>query len=111
MTAVDPTVMAGQYARRAPYNNILGEFRGLVLQRLGKFALAILDAKLSHEELRGLVGRSELGSPSAYQIKREVGEVKERRTKCHDTTVSSDCPAKLRDVLERTVSCMIDQEP
>lgn len=41
MTAVDPSVMAGQYAGRAIYNNIIGEFRGLVFQRLGGLALAI----------------------------------------------------------------------
>ena len=68
--------MASMYAGRAPYNNIIGEFRQLVLQRLGKLALAILDARLGNEELKGLVGRSELGSLSAYQLKREVGEVK-----------------------------------
>lgn len=76
MTDHDPAMMAGQFAGRQPYNNIIGEFRQVVLQRLGKLALAILDARLSDEELKGLVGRSELGSPSAYQLKRETGEVK-----------------------------------
>lgn len=76
MTAVDPSVMAGQYAGRAIYNNIIGDFRRLVLSRLGRLALAILDARLAGEELKGLVGNSELGHPSGYQLKREVGEIK-----------------------------------
>jgi len=76
MTTADPSIMADRMPSKAPHNNIIGEFRQLVLQRLGKLALAILDARLSDEELKGLVGRSELGSPSAYQLKREVGEVK-----------------------------------
>jgi hypothetical protein len=77
MTAVDPSVMAVQYAGRAIYNNIIGDFRRLVLSRLGRLALAILDARLAGEELKGLVGNAELGSPSGYQLKREVGEIKQ----------------------------------
>jgi len=76
MTTADPNIIADRMPAKALPNNIIGEFRQLVLQRLGRLALTILDARLGGEELKGLMGRSELGSPTAYQLKREVGEVK-----------------------------------
>jgi hypothetical protein len=74
MTAVDPTVMAGMYVGRPLHNNIIGEFRDLVFQRLGKLALAILDQRLAGRETKNLVG-----SPgfTAYSIKRDVQQIKE----------------------------------
>jgi hypothetical protein len=77
MTAVDPTVMAGQYAGRAPYSDVVDQFRSLVAQRLGKVALEILDARLAGEDIKNLVGKSTIGTPSAYYIKREVLAIKE----------------------------------
>ena len=70
----DPSVMAGQFAGRQPPNNIIGEFRQLVLQRLGKLALAILDQRLAGRDTKDL-----LGTPgfTAHSIKREVSAVKE----------------------------------
>jgi hypothetical protein len=103
MTSHDPAVMANRFAGRAPHNNIIGEFRGLVVQRLGKLALAILDARLADEELKGLVGRPELGNPSAYQIKREVGEIKRLAARFGDPSFSS-MVAKAMDLEKETVA-------
>ena len=58
MTAVDPTVMAGQYPGRAPYSNLIDQFRQLVAQRLGKLALEILDQKLAGEDANKMVGKA-----------------------------------------------------
>jgi hypothetical protein len=77
MTAVDPTVMAGQFAGRAPYSDLTDEFRSLVAQRLGPLAAAILDARLAGRDMKDLVGMASIGTPSAYYIKREVQAIKE----------------------------------
>ena len=76
MVTTDPVAMAGQYAGRQPYSSLIDEFRTLVAQRLGKHALAILDARLSGEKMKILVGKTELGTPSAFFVKREVAEIK-----------------------------------
>ena len=60
MHTADPSVMAGQFAGRQPPNNIIGEFRALVLQRLGKLALAILDQRLAGQDTKDLVGTARL---------------------------------------------------
>jgi len=77
MTAVDPAVMAGQFAGRAPYSDLIDQFRQLVAQRLGKGALEILDQKLSGEDANKMIGKAEFGTPSAYLIKREIRGIKQ----------------------------------
>ena len=77
MTAVDPNVMAGQFAGRQPYSDLIDQFRSLVAQRLGKLALEILDQKLSGEDANKMVGKAEFGTPSAYYIKGETRAIKE----------------------------------
>jgi hypothetical protein len=75
MTAADPMAMAGQFAGREPHNNnIISEFRQLVLRRLGKSALAILDQRLEGRDTKDLLGT--LGF-TAYSAKREVQGIKE----------------------------------
>ena len=77
MTAVDPTTMAGQFAGRAPYSDLIDQFRNLVAQRLGPLAAAILDQKLAGEDAIKMVGKAEFGTPSAYYIKAETRAIKE----------------------------------
>ena len=78
MMPADPSVMADKFAGRQYHNkDILEEFRQLVAQRLGQLALAILDQRLSGEDTKNLVGRAEIGMPSAFYVKREVQAIKE----------------------------------
>jgi hypothetical protein len=77
MTTADPAAMAGQFVGRQPYSDVVDQFRSLVAQRLGKLAAAILDAKLSGSDAKNLVGKIEIGTPSAYLIKREIRDIKE----------------------------------
>jgi len=77
MSVADPTVMASRYAGRAPYSSVIDDFRRLVGERLGTLAVAILDQRLEGKDTKELVGRTDLGSPSAYAIKREVAAVKD----------------------------------
>ena len=62
---------------RAPYSDLIDQFRSLVAQRLGKLALAILDQKIAGGDTSKMAGRAEFGTPSAYYIKREVRAIKE----------------------------------
>jgi len=73
MVAADPSVMAERLPGRQPYSSQIDEFRGLVAQRLGKLALAILDQRLSGEDTKELV---RTGTGSAYYVKREMREIK-----------------------------------
>jgi hypothetical protein len=77
MTAVDPTVMAGQFVGREPYSDVIDQFRQLVAQRLGKLALAILDARLAGEDTKDLIGMAAIGTPSAFLVKRETRAIKD----------------------------------
>jgi hypothetical protein len=52
-------------------------FRQEVQDQLGDLALAVLDAKLDSVNLISLVGMPELVSPSHYQIKKAVQQVKQ----------------------------------
>ena len=73
--AVDPSVMAGQYVGRStPSNNIISDFRNVVLQRLGRSALAILDQRLAGEDTKDVVGTPGL---SVHSVKREIRSIKE----------------------------------
>jgi len=75
--AADPTVMADRLPGRQPYSGLLDDFRRLVGERLGRLAAAILDWRLQGLDTKELVGKSELGSPSSYAIKREVQGLKD----------------------------------
>lgn len=77
MTSHDPSIMAGQFAGRAPYSDLIDQFRSLVAQKLGPLATAILDRKIAGEDSSKMVGRAEFGTPSAYYIRREVSAIKE----------------------------------
>jgi hypothetical protein len=57
-------------------DEMIGDFRRLVQVRLGEVGLAVLDARLTGQETKGLVGRPDLGSPGAYAIKRTVQSIK-----------------------------------
>jgi hypothetical protein len=52
------------------------DFRQLVGQRLGQLGVAVLDARLSGQEIKSLVGREDLGSPGRFQIKSVVQRIK-----------------------------------
>jgi hypothetical protein len=77
LTPTDPTVMAGKFAARQPYGDLIDRFRQLVSERLGRLALAILDQRLAGKDAKELVKNAALGNPSNYAVKREVQAVKE----------------------------------
>ncbi len=77
MTTVDPSIMAGQFPGRAPYSDLIDQFRQLVVQRLGPLAAVILDQKLAGEDANRLVGKAEFGTPTAYYIKGETRAIKQ----------------------------------
>ena len=78
MVAADPTMMASMYAgRQQPRSDLIDQFRELVRERLGDLALAILDERLSGEDTKNLVGKSEFGTPSAFLIKKQVQAIKQ----------------------------------
>lgn len=77
MTSHDPSIMADRYAGRAPYSDLIDQFRSLVAQRLGKLALEILDARLTGKDVKNLVGKAANGTASAYYIKAETRAIKE----------------------------------
>lgn len=103
MNAVDPVVMAGQYAGKQPYSDLIDQFRQLVAQRLGKTALAILDQRLAGEDVKNLVGMSTIGTPSAFIIKREIRAIKELARRFGDSTFSG-MVAKAMDLERATVA-------
>jgi hypothetical protein len=55
---------------------IIHDFRHLVRRRLGGLGVAILDARLSGEEMKSLVDSPALGSPGRWTIKKVVGNIK-----------------------------------
>lgn len=52
-------------------------FRQEVQDKLGDLAVAVLDAKLDGVNVKNLVGMPELVSPSHYQIKKTVQQIKQ----------------------------------
>ena len=58
------------------HEKVIHDFRELVRRRLGDLALAVLDARLSGEETKSLVGCVSLGSPGKWRIKMLVQEIK-----------------------------------
>jgi len=96
VTFIDPTVMAERNPARQPYSAVLEDFRKLVADRLGSLALAILDWRMQQgNDTKDLVKKAELGSPSVWQIKREVQAIK---ALAHDFAAQSDNPAFLQKV-------------
>lgn len=95
VTHIDPTVMAERNPARQPYSGVLDDFRRMVADRLGTLAAAILDWRMEGRDTKDMVGRPELGSPSVYSIKREVGEIKKL---AHRFAVESGDPAFVRRV-------------
>jgi hypothetical protein len=69
--------MAGQFPGRAPYSDLIDQFRQLVAEKLGPLAAAILDQKLAGEDANKMVGKAEFGTPSAYYIKAETRAIKQ----------------------------------
>jgi hypothetical protein len=100
MTTADPAVMAGQFPGRREHSDVIDQFRQLVSRRLGPLAAGILDQRLRGEESKTLVGQPELGSPSAYILKREIGEIKKL---AHQFAMQSGDPAFLSK-LERAMA-------
>jgi hypothetical protein len=76
MTAVDPATMAGQYPGRAPYSDLIDQFRQLVAQKLGRLAVTIFDARLEGRDMKDLIGLPSIGTPSAFLLKRETRAIK-----------------------------------
>ena len=76
MQPADPTAMAERLPGRQPYSDLIDRFRKLVADRLGQVSLTILDARLSGEDTNNLVGRADIGTPSAFYIKKEVQAIK-----------------------------------
>jgi len=76
VTLTDPSVMAERNPARQPYSGVLDDFRKMVAEKLGRLAAAILDWRIEGKDIKDMAGRAELGSPSVYSIKREVGEIK-----------------------------------
>ena len=48
----------------------------MVAEKLGRVALMILDARLAGEDTKDFVGRADIGTPSAFYIKKEVQAIK-----------------------------------
>jgi hypothetical protein len=83
MVTADPTTMAERNPAKEPYpadrqddEGLISGFRRFVRNRLGGLGIAVLDARISGEETKNLVGREEFGSPGKHVIKRVVQEVK-----------------------------------
>jgi hypothetical protein len=95
VTLTDPAVMAERNPARQAYSAVLDDFRQFVVDRLGQLAAKILDWRMEGRDTKDMVGRPELGSPSVYSIKREVGEIKKL---AHRFAMESGDPAFLQKV-------------
>ena len=51
-------------------------FRKMIQDELGDLGVAILDARMDGIDTKSLIGAPDLFSPSAYQIKRAVQQIK-----------------------------------
>jgi len=58
-------------------DKIIKDFRKLVHKRLGGFGVAILDARLTGEDMKGLAQSPSLGSPGKNRVKAVVCRIKE----------------------------------
>lgn len=64
-------------AREFPWDEAgIEEFRELVRDRKGVFALAVLDLRLAGGDTKTLIGSIQFGKPTAYRIKLTVQEIK-----------------------------------
>jgi hypothetical protein len=75
--------------------DVIDRFRDLVRARLGKLGLAVFDARLAGEETKSLVGRTDLGNPGRFVIKRVVQQIK---ALAHEYAERLGNPAFLRDI-------------
>lgn len=55
---------------------LIGDFRRLVRNRLGPLGISVLNARMVGDEMKGLVGREDIGSPGRFVIKRVVQDIK-----------------------------------
>jgi hypothetical protein len=100
MVAADPAVMAERNPAQQPYSSrVLEEFRKLVGEKLGKLATAVLDWRLEGRQTKELIGRPELGSPSIYNIKMAVQEVKQLAHRFAAQSGDSEFLAKVEKAL------------
>ena len=97
-----PTVQIGEEpepgrssATEADDGKIIHDFRQLVRQRLGGLGVAVLDARLSGEEMKGLAQSPLLGSPGKNRVKAVVGHIKEL---AREYAVMRGDPGFLRDI-------------
>ncbi len=77
-------------------DRVIEDFRQLVRSRLGHLGIAVMDARLSGQETKTLIGREDLGSPGGFQIKTIVHRIK---ALCREYAERLGDPALLRDVL------------
>jgi len=77
MTSTDPVALAERLPSRPDHSGVMETFRQHVARRLGVLALAILDWRIDGKDTKDLVGRPDLGSPTAYTLKREIQAIKE----------------------------------
>lgn len=76
VVVTDPLAMAERLPGRQPYSDLIDRFRQVVAEKLGRVALMILDARLAGEDTKDFVGRADIGTPSAFYIKKEVQAIK-----------------------------------
>ncbi len=100
MVSADPTSIAERNPAREPSSGVLEQFRRLVMEKLGKLAAAILDWRLEGRQTKEMIGRPEFGSPSKYNIKREVQAIK---SLAHQFAAQSGDPSFLARV-ERAIA-------
>lgn len=77
MTATDPVALAERLPNRPDHSRVMETFRQHVAHRLGTLALHCLDWRIDGKDIKDLVGRPDLGRPTAYMVKREVAAIKE----------------------------------
>ena len=78
---------------------LIDDFRQLVRSRLGELGIAVLNARLSGQETKSLVGRPDLGNPGRFQVKAVVRRIK---VLCHDFGKQRGNSAFLREI-ERAI--------
>lgn len=87
---------------------LIEQFRSLVLRQLGTLAASVLDARLDGTETKSLVGFPDLGSPSAYNIKMAVQQIKQLARQFAVQSGDSDFAAMI-DTAMRRVSATVQK--
>jgi hypothetical protein len=77
MTSTDPVGLAQSVPSRPDNSGVMETFRQHVAHRLGTLALRCLDWRIDGKNVKDLIGRPDLGRPTAYTIKREIQAIKE----------------------------------